>query len=54
MLATTGCRYDPDNFSFGGEDWDVWMCMAENGYWGGTLPEFLYWCVPVEFLLLPE
>lgn len=40
------CRYD-DEFSKGGEDWDFWLCMAENGHWGGTLPEFAYWYVPI-------
>jgi glycosyltransferase involved in cell wall biosynthesis len=23
------------------EDWDYWLKMASNGYWGGTIPEYL-------------
>ena len=25
------------------EDWDFWLTMMENGSWGYTLPEFLFW-----------
>ncbi|GAA6009920.1 hypothetical protein JCM10207_002158 [Rhodosporidiobolus poonsookiae] len=42
-LVKSGCRYDDVNFAVGGEDWDFWMCLAENGHWGGTVPEPLYW-----------
>lgn len=41
----SGCRYDELEFQDGGEDWDFWMCLAEHGYWGGSLLEPLYWCV---------
>lgn len=40
----SGCRYDEVEFQGGGEDWDFWMCLAEHGYWGGSLLEPLYWC----------
>ena len=36
------CRYDT-TFLSGGEDWDFWLCLAERGNWGGTLPELAYW-----------
>ncbi|BGP68917.1 hypothetical protein NBRC10513v2_002253 [Rhodotorula toruloides] len=39
----SGCRYDEVEFQDGGEDWDFWMCLAEHGYWGGSLLEPLYW-----------
>ncbi|BGP14400.1 hypothetical protein JCM10213v2_002347 [Rhodosporidiobolus nylandii] len=39
----SGCRYDELDFAEGGEDWDFWMCLAENGYWGGSILEPLYW-----------
>ncbi|GAA5886968.1 hypothetical protein JCM6882_009401 [Rhodosporidiobolus microsporus] len=42
-VVNSGCRYDDVNFAVGGEDWDFWMCLAENGHWGGTVPEPLYW-----------
>ncbi|SGY17708.1 BQ5605_C015g07867 [Microbotryum silenes-dioicae] len=42
-IVNTGCRYDDVNFAVGGEDWDFWMCLAENGHWGGSVPEPLYW-----------
>lgn len=32
-------------FNTGGEDWDLWMCLAAAGHHGGTLPELLYWFV---------
>ncbi|GAA5991359.1 hypothetical protein JCM11641_007562 [Rhodosporidiobolus odoratus] len=42
-LLGSGCRYDEVEFAEGGEDWDFWMCLAEHGYWGGTIFEPLYW-----------
>ncbi len=27
----------------GMEDWDLWLRLAANGHWGGTIPEFLDW-----------
>ena len=36
------CRYDSD-FGSGGEDWDFWLCLYQNGHWGGTRPEIGYW-----------
>ncbi|GAA5865674.1 hypothetical protein JCM3774_004960 [Rhodotorula dairenensis] len=42
-LLASGCRYDEKEFDEGGEDWDFWMCLAEHGYWGGSLLEPLYW-----------
>ena len=27
----------------GMEDWDFWLHCADEGYWGITLPEYLYW-----------
>lgn len=34
-------EYAPD---LGGmEDWDFWLHAASLGYWGYTIPEFLYW-----------
>lgn len=42
-VLESGCRYDEQAFATGGEDWDFWLCLAEAGYWGGTVPEFLYW-----------
>jgi glycosyltransferase involved in cell wall biosynthesis len=27
----------------GHEDWDFWLAMANAGYWGYTLPEYLLW-----------
>ncbi|GAA5858132.1 hypothetical protein JCM8547_005665 [Rhodosporidiobolus lusitaniae] len=42
-VVSSGCRYDDVNFAVGGEDWDFWMCLAESGHWGGTVPEPLYW-----------
>ena len=34
--------YDEDDFS-GLMDWDFWLRCASNGYWGGTVPEYLDW-----------
>lgn len=25
------------------EDWDFWLRSADHGYWGFTIPEYLYW-----------
>ncbi|KAL0477130.1 hypothetical protein AKO1_005960, partial [Acrasis kona] len=27
----------------GMEDWDLWMKLANNGYWGYTIREILFW-----------
>ncbi|KAM0753603.1 UDP-Glycosyltransferase/glycogen phosphorylase [Meredithblackwellia eburnea MCA 4105] len=42
-LRTSKCKYDEEDFQQGGEDWDFWMCLAEAGHWGGTVPEPLAW-----------
>ncbi|GAA6059301.1 hypothetical protein JCM10212_005881 [Sporobolomyces blumeae] len=42
-VERSGCRYDEVEFHDGGEDWDFWMCLAEHGFWGGSLIEPLYW-----------
>ncbi|KAM0748611.1 UDP-Glycosyltransferase/glycogen phosphorylase [Meredithblackwellia eburnea MCA 4105] len=42
-VRKSGCLYDEENFKTGGEDWDFWMCLAEHGHWGGSIPEPLYW-----------
>ncbi|GAA6009225.1 hypothetical protein JCM11491_004235 [Sporobolomyces phaffii] len=42
-VSASGCRYDEEEFHDGGEDWDFWMCLAEKGFWGGSLIEPLYW-----------
>ena len=42
-LIESDCWYDAEHFSTGGEDWDMWMCLASAGHWGGTIPELLYW-----------
>lgn len=44
-FATSKCRYDDVNFPVDGQYWDMWMCLAEAGFWGRTLPELLYWFV---------
>ncbi|KAJ3167378.1 hypothetical protein HDU88_002300 [Geranomyces variabilis] len=30
-------------FNGGLEDEDFWWCIANNGFWGATIPEFNYW-----------
>lgn len=45
-ILESKCRYDEVEFHDGGEDWDFWMCLAEKGFWGGSLIEPLYWYVP--------
>ncbi|GAA5869466.1 hypothetical protein JCM16303_000480 [Sporobolomyces ruberrimus] len=42
-ILESKCRYDEVEFHDGGEDWDFWMCLAEKGFWGGSLIEPLYW-----------
>lgn len=32
-----------ESICFGHEDWDFWLLMAQAGYWGHTLPEYLEW-----------
>lgn len=44
-LLDSRCWYDAESFSGGGEDWDLWMCLAAAGHWGGSIPELLYWYV---------
>ncbi|GJN87257.1 hypothetical protein Rhopal_000205-T1 [Rhodotorula paludigena] len=41
-VLQSGCRYNEEEFHDGGEDWDFWMCLAEGGYWGGSVLEPLY------------
>lgn len=38
-VLETKCRFRID----GGGDWDYWLCLAENGKWGLTIPEFNFW-----------
>ncbi|KAI8824927.1 uncharacterized protein EV422DRAFT_238185 [Fimicolochytrium jonesii] len=40
--AVGNCTFDPV-FNGGGEDYDFWMCIANNGHWGVTIPEYSYW-----------
>ncbi|KAM0753586.1 UDP-Glycosyltransferase/glycogen phosphorylase [Meredithblackwellia eburnea MCA 4105] len=42
-VQRTGCLYDEVNFNKGGEEWDFWMCLADAGSWGGSVPEHLFW-----------
>lgn len=32
-----------ESIRFGHEDWDFWLSVANAGYWGHTLPEYLEW-----------
>lgn len=32
-----------ESIRFGHEDWDFWLALANAGYWGHTLPEYLEW-----------
>lgn len=34
--------YD-ESIRAGLEDWDYWLRCAEQGHWGGTIPEYLFW-----------
>jgi len=40
FLAAGG--YD-ESIRRGHEDWDLWLNLAEAGYWGYTIPEYLTW-----------
>ncbi|TPX58472.1 hypothetical protein SpCBS45565_g07996 [Spizellomyces sp. 'palustris'] len=40
--ASVNCSYDPA-LNNGGDDYDYWLCLAANGNWGATIPEFSYW-----------
>lgn len=31
-----------EEMTSGGEDWDFWFQAADNGYWGYTIPEYLF------------
>jgi len=35
-------------------DWDYWLTMAQHGYWGYTLPEYLIWYRRQDTSLLEE
>ena len=37
------CGGFDESICFGHEDWDFWLAMAKDGYWGYTIPEFLQW-----------
>lgn len=32
-----------ETIRFGHEDWDLWLALANAGFWGHTLPEYLEW-----------
>jgi len=32
-----------ESIRVGHEDWDYWLSMASNGFWGWTIPEFMIW-----------
>lgn len=32
-----------ESIRLGHEDWDFWLALANAGYWGHTLPEYLSW-----------
>ena len=32
-----------ETIRLGHEDWDFWLAMADAGFWGHTLPEYLEW-----------
>jgi glycosyltransferase involved in cell wall biosynthesis len=32
-----------ESIRLGHEDWDFWLALANAGYWGHTLPEYLEW-----------
>lgn len=38
--AVGGCDID---IRGGMEDWDFWLRCASKGYWGDTIPEYLFW-----------
>ncbi|KPV73370.1 glycosyltransferase family 4 protein [Rhodotorula graminis WP1] len=42
-LLQSGCRYEEDDEFLGAENWMLWLCLAKEGYWGGTVPEALFW-----------
>ncbi|GAA5901057.1 hypothetical protein JCM8208_007606 [Rhodotorula glutinis] len=42
-LLQSGCRYEEDDEFSGAENWMLWLCLAKEGYWGGTVPEALFW-----------
>lgn len=31
-----------ENMRYGGEDWEFWLHAAAEGYWGKTIPEYLF------------
>lgn len=41
-ILSSGCRFD-ESLKTGMEDWEFYLCVAESGRWGTTIPEFLYW-----------
>ncbi|BGP51792.1 hypothetical protein JCM10450v2_007748 [Rhodotorula kratochvilovae] len=42
-LLQSGCRYEEDEAFLGAENWMLWLCLAKEGHWGGTVPEALFW-----------
>jgi glycosyltransferase involved in cell wall biosynthesis len=38
-VLSSPCRVELE----GAGDWDFWLCNAEHGAWGLTLPEYLFW-----------
>ncbi len=41
--AYAACGGFDASIRLGHEDWDFWLAMANAGYWGHTLPEYLQW-----------
>ncbi|KNC96577.1 uncharacterized protein SPPG_08162 [Spizellomyces punctatus DAOM BR117] len=41
--ATRNCSIFDPVLTHGGEDYDFWLCLAESGSWGATIPEYSYW-----------
>lgn len=41
-VRKSNCKYDT-NLLHGAEDWDFFLCLADAGVWGTTLPEYHFW-----------
>src|SRR5450759_4182220 len=41
--AFEACGGFDETILLGHEDWDFWLALANAGYWGHTLPEYLEW-----------
>lgn len=41
--AFAACGGFDETILLGHEDWDFWLALANAGYWGHTLPEYLEW-----------